>query len=78
MWHAKDDKKDPVDLDNFFLKDDFSKIQTIVLDLLSQQDIFNTSKHIVWLDNLFNSARLLKELRERGFEGVKTVRTTKT
>ena len=78
MWHAKDDKKDPVDLDDFFLKDGFSKTQAIVLDLLSQQGIFNASKHIVWLDNLFTSARLLKELRERDFEGAGTVRTTKT
>ena len=47
MWHAKGDKKGPIDLDDFFLKDGFSKTQAVVLDLLSQQGIFNASKHIV-------------------------------
>ena len=78
MWHAKGDKKGPVDLDDFFVKDDFSKTQAVVLDLLGQQGMSNASKHMVWLDNLFTSARLLKELRQRGFEGAGTVRTAKT
>jgi hypothetical protein len=35
MWHAKGDKKGPVDLDKSFINDEgFSKMQAVVLNLL--------------------------------------------
>ena len=78
MYHAKGDTG-PVDLDTHWTKDQgFSKTQAVVLDLLSQEGISSKSEHIVWLDNLFTSARLLKHLKKLGFGGAGTVRTSKT
>ena len=64
LWHAKGDKKGPVDLDEYWTKDKgFSKTQAVVLDLLLQEldgkRYFDKGKHIVWLDNLFISIKLL-------------------
>ena len=79
LFHAKDDKRGPVDLDEHWIKEEgFSKTQAVVLDLLTREGIADNNKHIVWLDNLFTSARLLTVLRELGFGGAGTVRTTKT
>jgi len=38
MWHAKDNKEGPVDLDPLFTEEGFSKTQAVVLDLLLQKD----------------------------------------
>jgi len=65
MWHAKGDKKGPVDLDKSFLDEGFSKTQAVVLDLLLQKDaktderLYPPGQHVVWLDNLFTSVKLL-------------------
>jgi hypothetical protein len=52
------------------------------LDLLLQElngkRYFDKHKHIVWLDNLFTSVKLLNQLRQEGIGAVGTVRTTKT
>ena len=50
----------------------------LVLDLLTQEGISDLNKHVVWLDNLFTSARLLSILRDIGFGAAETVRVTKT
>ena len=48
LFHAKDDKKDSVDLNEFWFKEEgFSKTQAVVLDLLAQQGIADDNKHIV-------------------------------
>ena len=85
MWYTKGDKKGPVDLDESFVDDEgFSKTQAVVLDLLLQKDaetderLYLPGKHIVWLDNLFISVKLLIRLRGLSIGGVGTVRTTKT
>ena len=84
MWHAKGDKKGPVDLDESFIDEGFSKTQAVVLDLLLQKDtetderLYPPGKHVVWLDNLFTSVKLLRRLRGLGIGGAGTVRTTKT
>ena len=79
LYHAKDDKKESINLNEYWTKTEgFFKMQAVVLDLLYQHDIFNQQQHIVWLDNLFTSARLLNVLRMKDFEDVETVRTTKT
>ena len=79
LFHAKGDKFGPVDLDEVWTKDEgFSKTQAVVLDLLAQRGISDLNKHVVWLDNLFTSARLLSVLRELGFGAAGTVRVTKT
>ena len=79
LFHAKGDKLGSVDLDEFWTKDEgFSKIQAVVLDLLTQQGIDDNNKHVVWLDNLFTSARLLSVLRDLGFGAAGTVRVIKT
>ena len=78
MYHAKDEKNGPVDLDTHWTKTGYSKIQEVVLDLVTQMGISNQNAHIIWLENLFTSARLLTELKNLGFGGAGTVRTTKT
>jgi hypothetical protein len=56
----------------------------VVLDFLTQRDaetderLYPPGKHIVWLDNLFTSVKLLTRLRELGIGGAGTVRRTKT
>ena len=84
MWHAKGNKKGPVDLDESFINKGFLKIQAVVLDFLLQKDpkieerLYPPKKHIIWLDNLFISVKLLIRLRGLSIGGVGTVRTTKT
>jgi len=69
-------------LDEYWIKDKgFSKTQAVVLDLLLQElnskQYFNKNKHIVWLDNLFISVKLLYQLRKEGIRATGTVQTTK-
>ena len=61
LYHAKGDRLGPVDLDDFWTKDlGFSNTQAVVLDLVKQYGILDNYQHIIWLDNLFTSARLLR------------------
>ena len=85
LWHVRGDNGGPVDLDEYFTKEEgFSKMQAVVLDLLTQcnpetnKPLYPPGKHIVWLDNLFTSVKLLTQLCELGIGGAGTVRTTKT
>ena len=84
IWHAKGNIKGPVDLDQSFIEEGFSKTQAVVLDLLLQNDaeinerLYLPNKHVVWLDNLFTSIKLLTKLRGLGIGAAGTVRTTKT
>ena len=57
LFHAKGDQNGPIDLDEFWIKEEgFSKTQAVVLDLLTQNGIFNDNKLIVRLNNQnFNS-----------------------
>ena len=83
LWHARGNGG-PVNLDESFTKDGgFLKTQAIVLNLITQRDL-NTNKplypprkHIIWLNNLFISVKLLTQLQELGVGGVGTVHTTK-
>ena len=79
LYHCKGDNKGPVDLNDYFTKElGFSKTQAVVLDLLSQHGIADQFQHIIWLDNLFTSVRLLTQLEDDGFGAAGTVRTTRT
>lgn len=85
LFHSKGLGKGPYDLDMSFVKtDNFSKTEAVVLDLLLQEDadsrtrLYPPHEHIVWLDNLFTSVRLLQRLRAEGIGAVGTVRTVKT
>ena len=79
MWHAKGEKYGLYDLDDFWTEDlGFSKTQAVVFDLVRQQAVFDKSTHIISMDNLFTSAKLLAQLKEEGFGAAGTVRTTKT
>ena len=48
------------------------------MDLVAQEGINKDHSHIIWLDNLFTSARLLTQLDEEGFGAAGTVRTSTT
>ena len=84
MWHAKGNTKGPVNLDQSFIEEGFSKTQAVVLNLLLQNDaktnkrLYPPNKHVVWLDNLFTSIKLLTKLRGLGIRAAGTVQTTKT
>lgn len=55
-----------------------------MLNFLTQRDaetnkrLYLPGKHIVWLDNLFISVKLLTQLRELGIKGAGTVQITRT
>ena len=78
-YHCKGADNGPVDLNKYFTKKLVSsKTQAVVLDLLSQHGIKVDFRHIVWLDNLFTSSRLLTQLEDNGLGAAGTVRTTRT
>ena len=69
MFHAKGAKKGLYNLDKVYIKEEgFSKTQVVVLNLLLQRDdltnklLYPPNKHIVWLNNLFTSVKLLSRL----------------
>jgi hypothetical protein len=77
LFHAK--STGPVGLSSYWIEErGFSATQAVVLDLLHQAGLNRDNKHIVWLDNLFTSARLLSTLREQGFGAAGTVRSSKS
>ena len=77
-FHAKG-PIEPNDIDDLWTKKfGFSNTQAVVLDLVSQEGISKQFKRIVWLDNLFKSARLLTTLRKERFGAAGTVRTQAT
>ena len=85
MFHAKGNKKGPYNLDKVYTKEEgFFKTQAVVLDLLLQRDdltdepLYPPNKHMVWLDNLFISVKLLSQLQKAGISASGTIRTTKT
>lgn len=81
LFHIKGQNKGdgPQDLDDYWTNWlGFTKTQAIVLDLVSQDGISKDHFHIIWLDNLFTSARLLTRLEDKGFGAAETVRTSTT
>ena len=81
IYHAKGSSKNegPQDLCDFWTKHlGFNQTQAVVLDLVTQEGIARNHAHIIWLDNLFTSARLLSQLDIEGFGAAGTVRTTTT
>ena len=84
LQHARGDKAGLVNLDETFTEEGFLKMQAVVLDLLTQRNaelnepLYPPGKHVVWLNNLFISVKLLARLQELGIRGAGTVYTTKT
>ena len=84
IQHAKGNKKGPVNLDESFINKGFLKIQAVVLNLLLQKDtktgerLYLPKKHIIWLNNLFTSVKLLTRLQGLSIRAAGTVQTTKT
>ena len=68
LWHARGDKAGLVNLNETFTEKGFLKTQAVVLDLLTQRDaesnesLYPPEKHVVWLNNLFTSVKLLTRL----------------
>jgi hypothetical protein len=79
IWHAKGDKKGPVNLNQSFIEEGFLKTQAVVLNFLMQlhpesaKRLYPPRKHIVWLDNLFISVKLLTRLQDISIGGVGTI-----
>ena len=81
LYHAKGSNKGegPQDICDYWTKDlGFNQTQAVVLDLVTQEGIAKNHSHIIWLDNLFTSVRLLSQLDTEGFGAAGTVRTTST
>ena len=81
IYHAKGRNKGegPQDLDDYWTDYlGFTQTQAVILDLVSQDGISKDHFHIIWLDNLFTSARLLTRLDEEGFGAAGTIRTSTT
>lgn len=76
LFHAKG--SGPVFFDDYWVQRGYSATQAVVFELLFQEGIEQDSKHVVWIDNLFTSSRLLSALRDRGFAAAGTVRTTQS
>ncbi|KAF2195288.1 hypothetical protein K469DRAFT_537254, partial [Zopfia rhizophila CBS 207.26] len=78
LWHVCGDKIDqgPQGLQKKWKEQGFNKTQAIVLELLTRMPN-QGSGHIVWLDNLFTSSKLLSTLRDLGIGAAGTVRTEK-
>ena len=79
LWHVKGDGKDqgPQGLSKTWEEKGFSKTQSVVLELMTRMP--NKGKgHVVHLDNLFTSSKLLSTLRDYGIGANGTVRTGRT
>ena len=66
LFHAKGVSKGPYDIDEYFIKEEgFTKTEAVVLDLLLQEDdetkqrLYPPHRHVVQLNNLFTSIKLL-------------------
>ena len=53
----------------------FAPTQAVVLELLERVQRTDGGSHVVWLDNLFTTQRLLSFLRDRGIGAAGTART---
>jgi hypothetical protein len=92
LWHAKGNKKGPVDLDTSFTKKEgLSKTQAVVLDLLTQRNketnaqLYLPGKHIVCsiiylqaLSFLHNYGSLVLEVQEPFEQPKQSVRSRGT
>jgi hypothetical protein len=65
----------PQGIDKKWLLMGFSKTQAVVLQLMSEFES-NGIGLVVWLDNLFSSVKLFKELRSLGIGAAGTVRAS--
>jgi Transposase IS4 len=78
LRHARGSGKQdgPQGIDRAWIDQGFNATQAVVLTLMRRMENQGFG-HAVWHDNLFTSARLLKQLRDFGIGGAGTVRTTK-
>ena len=85
-FHAKGTKKDdgPYRIDPYWVVAGFSKTHAVVADLAldrmahNKQLLLPPGRHVIWMDNLFTTIKLLERLRREGVGRAGTVRTTKT
>lgn len=77
LFHTKGSGKEdgPYRLSPRWKNEGFSSTEAVVLQLAS---ILPRERHILWLDNLFTTIKLLERLRIEGIGAAGTVRTTKT
>ena len=68
LWYVRGDKVGLVNLNKTFTEEGFLKTQAVVLNLLTQRNakldkpLYPPGKHVVWLNNLFISIKLLIRL----------------
>ena len=78
LFHTKRKYYGPIDLETKWLRDPYklSKTEAVVATLLHRFQENGNFQYIVWLDNLFTSARLLVILRDTlGYDAAGTVRS---
>ena len=78
LFHTKRKYYGPIDLETKWLRDPYklSKTEAVVATLLHRFQENGNFQYIVWLDNLFTSARLLVILRDTlGYGAAGTVRS---
>ena len=85
LFHSKGSAKGqgPYRLDTYWTREEkFTPTEAVVLDLLLRRQeegsSFSGNCHIIWIDNLFTSVKLLERLRQEGIGGAGTVRTVRT
>ena len=81
MYHVRGSGKDdgPIGLNPKWIKDEgFSRTEGVVLQLATTSDLSNAQKHVIWVDNLFTSCRLLSRLKQFGIAAAGTVRNAPT
>ena len=77
IYHSKRTKR--IDLDDFWTDwCGLFKTEAVMVDLVKQEGIYNDFRYMVWVDNLFTSAKLFRRLKEEGFGAAGTVRLSNT
>jgi hypothetical protein len=77
LYHRKGNNYGPINLDTRWLKQGFTKTEAVPLTLVSHVSE-KLRGSVVYLDNLFTSTRLCRELRGLGVGACGTVRMSKT
>lgn len=77
LWHHKGEKVGPIDLETKWLERGFTPTETVPLTL-AWRSPGHARGSTIYIDNLFTSSRVCRELRIMGVSSCGTVRTSTT